>query len=73
MMRWPAKLGLCRHMVEPQSPLPNVRNCSEHRRGPIPKERGYFFSTVRCLFVLLWGSLGDLELVLAVHGVAGIG
>lgn len=72
-MRLPAKVVPSRHMVEPQSPLQQVRNDFRIFVGHVPKARDDFVATIGYLFVLLWGALGDLESIIRKDGIAGVG
>ena len=60
-------------MVEPQSPLYNVRRYPEYPQCYLPEVGDDFVSGVSLLLVLLWGSLCNLERILRVDLVAGVG
>jgi hypothetical protein len=60
-------------MVEPQSPLYDVRSCVRSVPGYEPEKGRDLASAVGRLLMLLWSSLGDLEPILAVESIARIG
>ena len=72
MIILPGKLSPWRHMVEPQSPLYNIRSCIHAFQCYEPEVGNNLISTVCLRFVLLWSSLDHLESIRGVHAVTGI-